>query len=251
MIRFFLTEMNALLLLGPRRVARIPFGTGATREAMRESRRLRQAQRDPFYAQYVPQISSLGPLLLMERLTPTSYSPESMEPFFTSALEAEEAMPTVPAIELIDREQLEFLLSACGLTPEKYQRFLSDIYLPSSSAHGDFHAGNIMLRGDDIKLIDWSNFSLNSSRLFDLIDYHVCADGSVSWIERLGTFLETEPCLAGRQTSCSELAAYSLWKAAKETRALRLYGRFGSAKVKKYKVLLNKIDTTVSKRNDP
>ena len=86
-----------------------------------------------------------------------------------------EAGQTVKALDLIDKDKLN-LLTAYGISPQKLQQLyneLEDVNLPSGSAHGDAHAGNVVFVGGTCKFIDWSNYKEKNTAVYDLLQFYV------------------------------------------------------------------------------
>jgi hypothetical protein len=63
-------------------------------------------------------------------------------------------------------------LEAQGLIPgllQESETILENTFLPITSSHGDFHAGNMLCIGEKIMLIDWDMFSARGSFITDYI----------------------------------------------------------------------------------
>jgi hypothetical protein len=55
---------------------------------------------------------------------------------------------------------------------DRSEEILSNVYLPITSAHGDFHSDNMIVIGHDLKIIDWSMFAKQGSFITDYIHFH-------------------------------------------------------------------------------
>ncbi len=55
---------------------------------------------------------------------------------------------------------------------QRAEEILNHVFLPVTSAHGDFHSDNMIVIQNEIKVIDWSMFAQKGSYITDYIHYH-------------------------------------------------------------------------------
>ena len=230
------TDMKVLVIGFFWKVIKIALNDGAKRELELEAEAIKKASENEIYAPYVPRASKKGRFLFMEMLKPAS---EEMIVLFFSDHKDLLYKPEKPLKELIEYETLLNFLNENQISPDFYKKYLEETKFPSSPSHGDFHQGNIMQKKGKLYFIDWSHFKEESSFIFDFYDYHVVGDGSSPWFESVLNYLdENMPSISTIKIDTDTIISYSIWKSAKELRALNTYGKLSESKVEKYKKIL-------------
>jgi hypothetical protein len=89
-------------------------------------------------------------------------SDKLMQTFYYPRQRMSEAFDFAKLHKLETRGLMPGLLSKC-------KKILEDTFLPITSSHGDFHAGNMLCIGERLVLIDWDMFSPRGSFITDYI----------------------------------------------------------------------------------
>jgi hypothetical protein len=137
-------------------------------------------------------------------------------------------------------------LESCGLVPgllSECEKILEDTFLPITSSHGDFHAGNMLCIGERIMLIDWDMFSPRGSFITDYIhclNYRSAQLQQESWtvaILRKSAYLEELAQLFELSTRQLRLA-YCIGRMAGELQHHRSVQELQPKRIQKYNRVL-------------
>lgn len=113
-------------------------------------------------------------LSMAKGIPATGAEAEEVERFVASKLEQALHYPTQRASKSFDFNKLRSL-ELHGMEKgliQKIEALVGCVQLPATSAHGDFHLGNILFVGSAIKIIDWSMFSCKGSFITDYIHFY-------------------------------------------------------------------------------
>ena len=225
-------------------VYKIPFSSAAYSELNREKKNLNYAKKDIFFKNYIPQYKFIGLLFKIRHMNHIdSDDSDILDDFFSKAFDNQNSWKNVSVSEIIDCELLKELLGHEKCFLELLDN-LKKIKIPLSSAHGDFHAGNIFIHEKKLYIIDWPYFSKKSCRYFDLIHYHVTTQNGTGWINRIKLLLEKKKhsiTLSGIEITQEILIGYCIWRFANALRVLEKYNFITATKIDKFKTLIEYI----------
>jgi hypothetical protein len=233
-----MTQMNYLVSRVFNWVYKIPFSLGAFHELGREKQNLGLAQKDEFFSQHVPVYKVVGGVLKVKYMDHINTSPRHLaliNKYFSQAFKDYHLWQNIPIEELIDSELLSRTLDAEVFST--FASILTLISVPLSSAHGDFHSGNIFVNDGSIYIIDWPNYNKKSSRYFDLIQYYIMVNGYLTWFEGIKALLNDKDQvleLNGVKVSKQIIFAYGVWQLASDIELIISYGWVTEKKRMKY-----------------
>ena len=240
--------MQSLLITTPQRVIKIPYTPGAFREALRERRKIKEVKNDPFFRHFLPHYIFVGPISSTISLPLFSASTDTLliDAFFNNAFYDCTSWKLTPLDRLVDPIFFEFMRKN-NINDTMWLKFTSTNFIPESSAHGDLHAKNILIEDGQVRLIDWSNYSVRSSRYFDLINFYV-TQPERSWIHLLERLYNTPtmiPSFGQFGVTLSLLTAFAIWRTGKELRELIAFHNMDSRAIYKYTVFLRSLQMRV------
>lgn len=236
------------------RVFKIPLSVAAIREIAMEKEKISEAKNDPHFSPFLPDYKYflfIQNIPYYSTVENCSNFDKKIRNYFGLAFSEKQSWPLQKLEKLIDSRY--FLKFISDNFPEKiniWEGFLKKIRLPESSCHGDFYPDNILIDKDRLFFIDWTRYSLNSSRYFDLIDYDIFSrkDGSRKWSEFwLEQYQLKSNSTQGVEITSEYLLAYAIWKIAEEIKTLNLRNKFSMQKAKKYQYLINFLSNEINK----
>jgi thiamine kinase-like enzyme len=123
-----------------------------------------------------------------------------------------------------------------------WENYFYSAKMPQSSAHGDFHVGNILSKGGKLLFIDWTNFRSRSSRYFDLFNYDIFSqrEENTSWVERWHKeYIEhKKSSIREIEISRSHVIGFAIWRVSAEIEILTARKKLTPQKIRKYKDLI-------------
>jgi thiamine kinase-like enzyme len=230
-------------------VIKIPLVIGSIREIQREKKQINLACNDDHFSKYLPKYKFLYCLSISSYYSPLkSQEVDSLiKNYFKIAFQENEKWIKKELSRLIEYELfLSFIKKHIG----NYNYFvdlIKGLMVPSSSSHGDFHKENILFDGKKLVFIDWSNYSQNSSRFFDLMDYYIVANSRQRWFEGYKTFITRKNFnIFGIIITKDISVSYCIWKISKELRELKTYNKINEEQViRKYANILSFLEKII------
>lgn len=233
-----LTQMNYLVGRLFKWVYKIPLSGAARNELSNEKNNLSKAQDDSFFNKIIPEYQFFYGAIRVNFMQHTAPSHEEIiDKYFSKAFEGCEQWPISKLENIVNLKRISTLWSE----EKKIQSFLQQLHeveFPSSSAHGDFHPGNIFFDKNKLFAIDWSYYSNKTSRYFDLLQYHVSLQQHTRWTESVTSILNKNSggiTLNDIPVSKEIILAYSIWRISNDIHVLKRYKRLTSKKIDKYK----------------
>jgi hypothetical protein len=219
------------------------------------------AEADPFWSGLVVPARRCGNVLVSRRYTAAFPAHQAAaERLIEDKLAALIRADRTAAVELIDLAPLVRLagVSSVGVDFEPISSAAALLRLPVSSSHGDFFAGNMVWRLEQVALIDWDSYRAHSSFVLDALHFRINAlqrqtDGK-SWTrlifdealkdEHIGVLASRFDTPIGRL-----LLVYALDRISRETTQEGGTDRLQPAKLAKYVVLLKALSAFSERSN--
>lgn len=204
------------------------------------------ALRMPFWKEYVVQVKANFFSLVMEKGLPLSKSNSfEAEQFVKQKLQHALTYPKQPFASTYNFEKIK-KLEECGIKAgllNKVKKYVENVNIPVTSAHGDLHAGNIVYIGKKLKIIDWSMFHETGTFLTDYIHFYNYKNAQAnheSWtksIIRGGLYLDELAACCTISPGQLKLI-YCLWRIMGEVAQLEKVEDQKKRQIKKYNYAL-------------
>ncbi len=189
-----LKTAGAVLFLGPRHAYKCFYGPGATQRLEREYSNQERARSCPCWGNHVTATDRIARVILRSARGRafSSDSPDDavMAREFVEARLTDASLDSAPVAltDLLDRQGIKQLLgpadyrTACGFIDDQVR----GATLPGGPAHGDLHAGNIVLVDGRPQVIDCDRYSRRSAPIFDRIHFNLAErrrNGGGRWFD--------------------------------------------------------------------
>jgi len=173
---------GSIVVLLNNRVIKIPSNKSSINENKRECAARLKAENDTFFANYLPKWHVAHNMIITQRLFPVADT-SMISVYFKKAFMDSTKWKEEKLIKLINIDDLQFFLKK--YLSNEVDFFLNIIHkmkIQVSSCHGDFQQENVLSLNDGLYFIDWNEYTILSSRYFDLMNYHIVGDRFKSWI---------------------------------------------------------------------
>lgn len=221
------------------KIAKIPYSFNSWKEMQKERAVIKEVQKDSVFAPRLLEYKYILGCPITARLSPIKEVNNKMiEKYFQIAFEDSEKWKNKPLKYLLDSEFFsDFVLKNLPNSHHYFLKFLDIVELPQSSAHGDFHPKNILVKGNKLYFIDWSRYRQNSSRYFDLLDFYIYLKGKKfePWMQVWSQEYNQIPdAILGIKLPERYFLAYGVWRAAEELKKFTAENALDKYKYKKY-----------------
>ncbi len=239
-------DNRCLVVSTGKTVWKVPLFFTGWREAELEKNMIVAAEKDQHFVSYLPSYTYVSHISKTPIMTTVAAHPQKqhlMKEYFEKAFARSAEWQHVSLRALADLAYfIGFLSQHTSENMEFWDELLGMLTVPGSSAHGDFNLDHVFLDGDRLRFIDWTLYSRDSSRYFDLINYWIFSQkiGNESWMEIWKKHSANPPAeIFGVPISQDEYKAYAIWKVAIEVKLLSLRSRLDKLKQRKYQNFIN------------
>lgn len=230
---------------------KIPRRIRALGENRTEIKNLRLALKDFHFSSHVPRHKAFGPMIAIERLSSFSIKDQSsiMDIYWKKSFRDIGTWPPCFLENIIESRTLkQFTNSLDDINLQDWIHLkCKTVIMPKSSSHGDFHPENILVDIDKrLKFIDWTRYSIESSRYFDVVNYLIFSQkrGETLWFDYWNELYARYPGkFYNLEIAKAYFLGYALWKISKELQTLYERRTLDKYKIKKYRVMLKKLSS--------
>jgi hypothetical protein len=186
--RLVVRRDGPIVVVGPKRAYKLALRRVLRQRLAMELAGNRQACADPFWRDAVLPVRG-GPFgLIMPAGDPVDERDPRVDQCLATRLQALETAPRDRADRLVATAILDHLAVAEDdrVRRARILNQLAGFQLPRSSAHGDFHHGNLLARDGQLAIIDWGCYRRVSSFLLDAVHYRIrywCLQRRRSWVD--------------------------------------------------------------------
>jgi thiamine kinase-like enzyme len=171
------------------------------------------------------------------------HAEEKIKEYFKIAFHDSSEWKDAKLKDLVEYEHfMAFILKYMPQEHLFWENYFYSAKMPQSSAHGDFHVGNILSKGGKLLFIDWTNFRSRSSRYFDLFNYDIFSqrEENTSWVERWHKeYIEhKKSSIREIEISRSHVIGFAIWRVSAEIEILTARKKLTPQKIRKYKDLI-------------
>jgi hypothetical protein len=227
-------------------VLKVPLSLVAVRELKKERQSLIVASKDRHFSHYVPTYRYFWCVQYMPYFTALyddNQSEQKIRRYFEQAFRDSHEWQETDLKNLIEyKYYMDFILTYSPDDLSFWEKFFCTAKMPQSSAHGDFHEGNILIKNNELLFIDWIDYRPQSSRYFDLFDYYIFTnkEKEVSWVDKWQKeFLENKTTsVQGVNISRTHATGYAIWRIAAELEMFTERQKMTEKKIRKYRDLI-------------
>lgn len=241
----FIRDTKFFILKAGKYVIKIPFSLWTIKEARIEANNILQIEKDSFFSSYLLRYKCFSVIKVtpcLEVIVNRLDSSDLMEKYFATAFEDCNKWKRNRLKDLLDYKYfLEFIKNYLVESYDWWFGYLNRALIESSSAHGDFHADNILVKGEKLFFIDWARYRFLSSRYFDLIDFYIFFNrkNNDSWMDVWQREYGLNRIFKVNINN-NHWIAYAIWKTAEELKTIYSRGDL-EYKRKKYINFINKL----------
>ncbi|MCD4664169.1 MAG: hypothetical protein K8R68_02790 [Bacteroidales bacterium] len=212
---------GSIVVILKNRVIKIPFNKSAINEHKRECIARLKAEDDTFFKKFLPKWHTISDVIFTQRLCPVT-DLSMITAYFKQAFKDRAKWAEEKLVKLITVDDIQFFLKKYSSNDvDFFLNIINRMKINVSSSHGDFQQENILSLNDRLYFIDWNEYSILSSRYFDLINYHVVGNKLESWVHNFVNQYndgKLEKLLQYFDGHNDYAISYAFWRMARELR---------------------------------